>query len=264
MKTNNTEQLTLNFDNVDNYARGKSLNQVALQTGAPKGTFNRGDPHPDVEGVLFYGFCIHRANPEKWTEAGHLKELINRQKKRAEIKRRASGVKEKKIIKQTNSIKGTFKRGDKHPLQEGLYFYSYFKGKEEWCSLDKLEERKAKKREYHHKNKKIIKERRRRYLTTETGRAKKRISHRHYASKRRARIRKCNVHLTKEEEGVIKQIHAHAARLSEKLKIPFHVDHIIPIATGGLHHPLNLQVAPARWNESKGARNTERWLPNGL
>ena len=33
--------------------------------------------------------------------------------------------------------------------------------------------------------------------------------------------------------------------------IPHHVDHIIPISKGGLHHPLNLQVLTAEENLSK-------------
>jgi len=34
----------------------------------------------------------------------------------------------------------------------------------------------------------------------------------------------------------------------------YHVDHIIPLAKGGLHHPDNLQVLPADLNLKKGAK----------
>ena len=34
----------------------------------------------------------------------------------------------------------------------------------------------------------------------------------------------------------------------------YHVDHIMPLARGGLHHPDNLQILPADLNLSKGAK----------
>lgn len=39
----------------------------------------------------------------------------------------------------------------------------------------------------------------------------------------------------------------------------FQVDHIKPVTKGGLHHPLNLQVVPTYWNQSKCNRNDNRW-----
>ncbi len=70
--------------------------------------------------------------------------------------------------------------------------------------------------------------------------------------------------LTEKEEGLIKQFYEYRIRLQDKLGIPFHVDHIVPLSKGGLHHPSNLQVVPASWNRSKHNRHTERWLPNGM
>jgi len=43
-------------------------------------------------------------------------------------------------------------------------------------------------------------------------------------------------------------------RLTAKLGIPFHVDHIIPISRGGRHHHANLKVIPAKLNQQKSAR----------
>jgi len=93
---------------------------------------------------------------------------------------------------------------------------------------------------------------------------KGKITARHQSSKRRAIERKARVNLTEYEEGEMKQIYAHAVRVSNKLQIPFHVDHIVPLSKGGLHHPSNMQICPASWNMSKNNRNTERWLPNGM
>ena len=84
------------------------------------------------------------------------------------------------------------------------------------------------------------------------------------ASKRRAIVKKASTKLTFTEEQLIKQYYEHSVRLKNKLGIEFHVDHIVPLSIGGLHHPSNLQVVPARWNKRKHNRNTKLWLPNGL
>ena len=83
----------------------------------------------------------------------------------------------------------------------------------------------------------------------------------HYASKRRA---KSSTKLTKLQETIIKNFYSYAVRVSDKLQIKFEVDHIVPISKGGLHHPCNLQVVPKTWNRNKGAKNSDRWLPNGF
>jgi len=46
--------------------------------------------------------------------------------------------------------------------------------------------------------------------------------------------------------------YAEARRLSRETGIPHHVDHIIPIAKGGLHCQTNLQVITATENIKKG------------
>lgn len=48
-------------------------------------------------------------------------------------------------------------------------------------------------------------------------------------------------------------------RLAECLGIPFHVDHIVPLAKGGLHCHTNLQVIPATINLEKSARGPFVW-----
>jgi 5-methylcytosine-specific restriction endonuclease McrA len=47
--------------------------------------------------------------------------------------------------------------------------------------------------------------------------------------------------------------------LSSILGIPHEVDHIIPLAKGGLHHPSNLQVIPASVNRRKSAKTPEQF-----
>ena len=46
--------------------------------------------------------------------------------------------------------------------------------------------------------------------------------------------------------------YAESRRLTRETGVPHHVDHIIPIAKGGLHCQTNLQVLTARENQEKG------------
>lgn len=43
-------------------------------------------------------------------------------------------------------------------------------------------------------------------------------------------------------------------RVAECLGVKHHVDHMFPIAKGGLHHQRNLRVIPARINQQKNAK----------
>jgi len=86
-----------------------------------------------------------------------------------------------------------------------------------------------------------------RYYRSEKGRA----SHNSNFAKRKQRM-KCN--LTKEERQAIRLIYEECQRISKETGIPHHVDHIIPLALGGLHHPSNLQILTAKENMKKGCK----------
>lgn len=59
--------------------------------------------------------------------------------------------------------------------------------------------------------------------------------------------------LTQEERDEIVTIYAESRRISAESGIEHHVDHVIPLAAGGRHHPSNLQIIPAKANLQKGA-----------
>lgn len=263
-------KLELFEENLDKYRKGKTLNQVALYTGNPIGTFTRRDPHPWVKGLIFDSY---RRGTEGWVEEHVLpkRTFINQQ------------------VLQTGLPKTTFKRGDKHPTIKNLFFFQYFgknKDREQWFDKktlnkkikkesDRLKSKESKawfkayrkldkvkkyNKKYREENPEVYRRAQGRFWKTEKGRVLSRVN----SSKRYARKIKASVGLSKYEEGEMKQIYAHAVRVSNKLHIPFHVDHIVPLSKGGLHHPSNMQICPASWNMSKNNRNTERWLPNGM
>lgn len=54
--------------------------------------------------------------------------------------------------------------------------------------------------------------------------------------------------LSTEEKHIIEILY----KWSDELPGNWHVDHIIPLSKGGLHHPNNLQVIPSNQNHMKG------------
>jgi hypothetical protein len=243
--------------------KGKRISQKDIQTILPKGTFSRRDPHPWVKGFYFNSYSKDRVNSERWfSSKQQLEKAIKRIRKSAEKRRRNKGLKSRAIYKkaQTNSCRGYFTKGDKHPTIDGLYFIQYTESKEKWASFESLQTSIKAVKNHWRENKDQYKKRQQKYMQSEKGK----IKHLHNQAKRRALKKKSSINLTKEQEGVIKQIYAHSVRITKKLKIAFHVDHIVPLSKGGLHHPSNLQVAPASWNCSKCNKHSGLWLPNGM
>lgn len=61
------------------------------------------------------------------------------------------------------------------------------------------------------------------------------------------------VKLSQQEEIKLHEVYLEAKRLTKDTGIPHHVDHIRPLAAGGVHHPNNLQVITAKENLSKSS-----------
>jgi len=71
------------------------------------------------------------------------------------------------------------------------------------------------------------------------------------AAKRRSRKRNALLMLHRDQEQIINAIYDCSRRVSECIKIPHEVDHIVPISRGGYHIHTNMQVIPMRLNRSK-------------
>ena len=228
-------KLDLFEESLEKYRRGKGFNQELLQTGNPKGTFKKGHTHPNVEGLVFYK--LNRKG-ELWCTPETLRKHIEKQKEWCENnKKHRSDVNKKWRQKNEDYLRG-YKKQNKDRINK--WHRTRYKNDEKFRNIKKT----------------LVLQ----YQKTKAGRLCTRTSSNAY----RARKQKASVNLTEYEEGVIKQIYAHAVRVSNKLQIPFDVDHIVPLTKGGLHHPNNLQISPASSNRSKNNSNTEKWLPNGM
>jgi hypothetical protein len=204
--------------------------------------------------------------------------------KRNKSGRRSSGKFLDQIALYTGNPPKTYKRGDAHPFVQGLVYRNWIRNKEFWCTPDNLEayverqriwnqseagrrsqlkyNRSPQKKELNARYNKTDKNKKcqKRYRNTDS----RKISNRRYSSRRRAMIKDSLESLSVEDELIIKHYFDWSVRLEGKLGVKFEVDHIVPLTSGGFHHPQNLQIAPRVWNRRKGNRNTNRWLPNGL
>ena len=63
------------------------------------------------------------------------------------------------------------------------------------------------------------------------------------------------IYMTKEDKAKIDELYVVASDASKLFGYDWAVDHITPLAKGGLHKLSNLQVVPATWNFAKGDRN---------
>lgn len=82
---------------------------------------------------------------------------------------------------------------------------------------------------------------------------KRKVAYYEATARRRATLRQQFPSNANKEK--IKQIYWICSRLNAGVPwTPFHVDHIIPLSKGGLHHEDNLQILPAFENLRKGSK----------
>lgn len=85
------------------------------------------------------------------------------------------------------------------------------------------------------------------YNSSEKGK----ITNTNKSAKRRASVK--NQLPINADLDIIKSIYEECRRISVETGVPHEVDHIIPIAKGGLHHQDNLQIITMTENRKKGS-----------
>ena len=229
------------------------LNQQKLQTGNPKGTYKRGDKHPFVADLFFIGQRTSN-NTERWVELpALLRKIATNKKWEAENKELKALINKKWGIK-NKKHKADYNKNFRQSERGQEYFTNWW--------VENKEKQRIRRRKWYAKNReeRAAYRKKHREENIESVRVRKRTDE----AKRRAVKKEASVELTYAQEAMIRHYHEHASRLAEKLGIKFHVDHVVPLSKGGLHHPSNLQVVPAKWNLTKNNNNTDRWLPNGF
>jgi hypothetical protein len=113
----------------------------------------------------------------------------------------------------------------------------------------------AQKKEHYKANRKRI-----RTQQSEYRKANPEIVHAYRAS-RRARKKECSVPLAETEKTKLRSLSRKMQRLNKKKGgVEYHIDHILPIDYGGVHHPCNLRIMESSENSSKSNKITPEAL----
>jgi hypothetical protein len=213
---------------IEDFRINKLLRQTALQTGNPRGTYKRNEPHPYVEGLFYYSWIEGK---ERWHDSDSVKRMKERDSRwNKSNKAKDAQLKHSRTEKRKVWTKN-YQQTDAYKAYQDAY---------------KKEGKRAKVQS--------------RYKKSDKGKAKNNV----YLSQRRVKERGFFSKMTQDEKLLLKRFYEWRVRIQKKLGIKFNVDHIIPLSVGGTHHPSNLQVVPAKWNRRKHNRNSDRWLPNGF
>lgn len=81
-----------------------------------------------------------------------------------------------------------------------------------------------------------------------------------YCRTYRALKRNALVNLTQTEEWMIGRLEFRRRLLTARTGIQHHLDHIVPLTKGGIHHPINLKVMVGSENQSKNNKMTDEAL----
>ena len=72
--------------------------------------------------------------------------------------------------------------------------------------------------------------------------------------RRRCRVRNSSIHLTANENQQLLILERTRQELQRETGREYHIDHILPIVHGGIHHPINLRILEGEENLSKKAK----------
>lgn len=220
------------------------MNKLNLDTNSTRGTYSYGDPHPTVDGRFFA--CIRKVNgstKELWITKNT---LDNRSRY---FKAILEARKIPKIKRETLAEYKTWSSGDVHPYLPDLVFKCYLKGVEKWETTASRIKRFACEQACRKRSKQRDAERKKQHRADNMA---------DYVA--RARARKKNIAISlkdlgKGEKQLINEIYKFRDILNRiHEKIVFVVDHIHPLAKGGLHSPCNLQLSTWEYNAWKSAK----------
>jgi hypothetical protein len=189
----------------------------------------RGDIRED--GMVFIRYEKNCKNGEYWVTPEKFNELIEKEKKK---NRAWYGKHRKKVIEKSRAWAKTNPERNKEQ-KRARYRKNPEKAKENFRAW--REKNPEKKREIN---------RAWREKNLEKANAK--------SARYRARKRFVDIFTAPYQKKIIESIYASARRISECLGIKHHVDHIFPLAKGGIHTPSNLQIIPAITNLKKGTK----------
>jgi hypothetical protein len=216
-------------------------------------------PHKDPEARKAYNREYRKANRERLNK-------LNREYRKANVERLSEQRKEyrkanverlsaqQKEYRKANAERISAQRKEYYEAnveRERAYGRAY--GKRYYKANSKS--RKAYRNSYYKANSEKVKN-----LTKRWQKANPEKKHANCAS-RRARKKECSVPLTQTEKTKLRSMSRKMQRLNKKKGgVEYHIDHILPLDYGGVHHPCNLQILKSSENSSKHNKIT----PEGL
>jgi len=208
--------------------RAKIKRRPRLGTGNKVGTYKRGDLHPTREG---YVFMQYKKGAEYWTKTDS-KEFLAWKR----------GQKTKRVYPNILRIERWQGEVASHRMQEIAYAKMW---RDWWTKIYKQKPKPSKEELAERKRENKKRERARRRAKYPAERAVKRKNRRH-------KLKKDWQELSEYEKRLANDIYRFRDILNKQQgHVVYVVDHIHPVAKGGMHHPFNLQVATYEWNEKK-------------
>lgn len=218
------------------------IKQRRLQTGKPKGTYTRQDPHPTDDRYVYHSWNTAH-NQERWT-------TMEKIQKAEEYKR--------KWTIETDQINKRRKRYNNDPEYRAYILSLAQKSKAKPENRKRAAETEKKRRK--RIGNKAIQASQKRTMAKRPQHYRKLA----IATQKRYGYRKaCATHeLSRKEKRQINRVYRKRDSMNRNPWTQFTrwcVDHTIPLNCNGLHELNNLQIVPYSWNSSKQDRHHNTW-----
>jgi len=212
---------------------GKSEGRFVLGLDDSEGC-KRGDEHREIEGLYFWNREKGQMS-SRWLSKGSIAELSESDAERRKMWRKHN---KESISKRRRK----WREDNVEKVAEGKRRYCE-ENKEKIAEYQKV---------YHEENKEKVNEAIRKWREDNPDKAR--------AKEARRRARKLEAIDPSASKAVIESRYAAKEHLKKVTGYAWHVDHTQPLSRGGKEHENNMQVVPAKWNCSKGARHCDRWI----